>query len=189
MDMEFDQSLLNVHINYSNFPAKLWCLTNDPQNNSVFWNPTGDGLIVDQQRFEDELLSPVKQEVKLFKTSNFTSFIRQLNLYGFRKLFYGPSKSRHRNLHRFHNPFFKRGRAELLVHLKRLTISNRAKIQAGEEMTCLSPSRIHHQRQQNTTNTENTGQFNSHTNQPFLKLICDPGPQIQSRVARVYLWQ
>ncbi|XP_077086648.1 heat shock factor protein 5-like isoform X2 [Siphateles boraxobius] len=157
MDMEFDQSLLNVHINYNNFPAKLWCLTNDPQNNSVFWSPNGDSLIVDQQRFEDELLSPVKQDAKLFKTTNFTSFIRQLNLYGFRKLFDGPSKDRRRNLHHFHNPFFKQGRPELLVHLKRLTISNKAKIQAGEEVTCRPPSRVHHQPQQNTTDTENTG--------------------------------
>ncbi|KAK7172502.1 hypothetical protein R3I93_002573 [Phoxinus phoxinus] len=158
MAMEFDQSLLKVHINYNNFPAKLWCLTNDPQNNSVFWSPNGDGLIVDQQRFEDELLSPVKQDAKLFKTSNFTSFIRQLNLYGFRKLFDGPSKDRHRNLHHFHNPFFKQGRPELLVHLKRLTISNKAKIQAGEEVTCRRPpSRGHHQPPQNPTDTENTG--------------------------------
>ncbi|XP_056097178.1 heat shock factor protein 5 [Rhinichthys klamathensis goyatoka] len=157
MDMGFDHSLLQVHINYNNFPAKLWGLTNDPKNNSVFWSPNGDGLIVDQQRFEDELLSPVKQDAKLFKTTNFTSFIRQLNLYGFRKLFDGPSKDRHRNLHHFHNPFFRQGRPELLVHLKRLTISNKAKILAGEEVTCRPPSRVHHQPQPNTTETENTG--------------------------------
>ncbi|ROL53819.1 Heat shock factor protein 5 [Anabarilius grahami] len=168
MDMEFDKSLLTVHINYNNFPAKLWCLTNDPENNSVFWSPSGDSLIVDQQRFEDELLSPVKQDAKLFKTTNFTSFIRQLNLYGFRKLFEGPSKDRHRNLHQFHNPYFKQGRPELLVHLKRLTISNKAKMQAGEEVTCRPPSRGHQQPRHNTTEEKTTGQFNFHTSEPFL---------------------
>ncbi|XP_048042772.1 heat shock factor protein 5 isoform X3 [Megalobrama amblycephala] len=157
MDMEFDKSLLTVHINYNNFPAKLWCLTNDPENNSVFWSPSGDSLIVDQQRFEDELLSPVKQDAKLFKTTHFTSFIRQLNLYGFRKLFDGPSKDRHRNLHQFHNPYFKQGRPELLVHLKRLTISNKAKMQAGEDVTCRPPSRGHQQRRHNTTEEKTTG--------------------------------
>ncbi|XP_067295802.1 heat shock factor protein 5 isoform X2 [Pseudorasbora parva] len=161
MDMEFDKSLLKVHINYNNFPAKLWCLTNDPQNNSVFWSPDGESLVVDQQRFEDELLSPVKQEAKLFKTTNFTSFIRQLNLYGFRKLYDGSSKDRHRNLHHFHNPYFKQGRPELLVQLKRLTISNKAKIQAGEEVTCRPPSRVH-QQSQNSTDTEKTGSGSAH---------------------------
>ncbi|KAI2665074.1 Heat shock factor protein 5 [Labeo rohita] len=133
MDVEFDRSLLRVHINYNNFPAKLWRLINSPQNDSVFWSPNGESLIVDQQRFEDELLSPVKEDAKLFKTSNFTSFIRQLNLYGFRKVYDVPFRDRTRNLHQFHNPYFKQGRPELLVHMKRLTLGNKAKMQAGEE--------------------------------------------------------
>ncbi len=161
MDVEFDKSLLRVHINYNNFPAKLWRLINDPQNDSVFWSPNGESVIVDQQRFEDELLSPVKQDVKPFKTTNFTSFIRQLNLYGFRKVYDRSFKDRRRNLHHFHNPFFKQGRPELLVHMKRLTISNKAKMQAGEEVTCRPPRRNHQQSQHNTTDA-NRGQFHFH---------------------------
>uniref|UniRef100_A0A672SME7 HSF-type DNA-binding domain-containing protein n=1 Tax=Sinocyclocheilus grahami TaxID=75366 RepID=A0A672SME7_SINGR len=125
-----------VHINYNNFPAKLWRLINNPQNDSVFWSPDGESVIVDQQRFEDELLSPLKQDAKLFKTTNFTSFIRQLNLYGFRKVCDRSFKDRRRNLHHFHNPVFRQGRPELLVHMKRLTISNKAKMEAGEQVTC-----------------------------------------------------
>ncbi|XP_016136157.1 heat shock factor protein 5-like isoform X3 [Sinocyclocheilus grahami] len=154
MDAEFDKSLLRVHINYNNFPAKLWRLINNPQNDSVFWSPNGESVIVDQQRFEDELLSPVKQDAKLFKTTNFTSFIRQLNLYGFRKVYDRSFKDRRRNLHHFHNPVFKQGRPELLVHMKRLTISNKAKMEAGEEVTCRPPRRDHQQSQHNTTDAK-----------------------------------
>ncbi|XP_073696248.1 heat shock factor protein 5 [Garra rufa] len=147
MDVEFDRSLLKIHINYNNFPAKLWRLINNPHNDSVFWSPDGESLTVDQQRFEDELLSPVKQDAKLFKTTNFTSFIRQLNLYGFRKVFDVPFKNRPRNLHHFHNPYFKQGQPELLVHMKRLTIGNKTKMQSGEEVTCRPPRRNHQQSQ------------------------------------------
>ncbi|XP_051536666.1 heat shock factor protein 5 [Myxocyprinus asiaticus] len=147
--MEFDQSLLSVPINHNNFPAKLWRLANDPNNRSVVWNLSGDGVIIDQQRFETELLSPVKQEADVFKTNNFTSFIRQLNLYGFRKVFDGLSKDKHPSLHHFHNPNFKLGRPELLVNLKRLTISNKAKIQAGEKVTCRAPPRVNQQSEHN----------------------------------------
>ncbi|XP_016296794.1 heat shock factor protein 5-like [Sinocyclocheilus anshuiensis] len=151
MDVEFDKSLLRVHINYNNFPAKLWRLINNPQNDSVFWSPNGESVIVDQQRFEDELLSPLKHDAKLFKTTNFTSFIRQLNLYGFRKVCDRSFKDRRRNLHHFYNPVFKQGRPELLVHMKRLTISNKAKMEAGEQVTCRPPRRSHQQSQHNTT--------------------------------------
>ncbi|XP_052412230.1 heat shock factor protein 5 [Carassius gibelio] len=166
MDVELDRSLLRVHVNYNNFPAKLWRLINDPQNDSVFWSPNGESVMVDQQRFEDELLSPVKQDAKLFKTSNFTSFIRQLNLYGFRKVYDRSFKDRRRNLHHFHSPFFKQGQPELLVHMKRLTISNKAKMQAGEEVTCRPPRRNHQQSQHNTTDakrghTQVSGHFGS----------------------------
>lgn len=154
MDVEFDRSLLRVHINYNNFPAKLWRLINSPQNDSVFWSPNGESLIVDQQRFEDELLSPVKEDAKLFKTSNFTSFIRQLNLYGFRKVYDVPFRDRTRNLHQFHNPYFKQGRPELLVHMKRLTLGNKAKMQAGEEVTSRRPRQNQSQHKR--------GQYNFH---------------------------
>ncbi|XP_056314893.1 heat shock factor protein 5 [Danio aesculapii] len=134
MAMDCDYSLLNVNINYHNFPAKLWRLTNNPQNSSVFWGPTGESLMVDQQQFEIDLLTPVKLDNKPFKTSNFTSFIRQLNLYGFKKILDGSPRDKHRSLHHFYNPNFRQGQPELLVHLKRLAISKKTK--SGEKESC-----------------------------------------------------
>uniref|UniRef100_A0A8C9WV70 HSF-type DNA-binding domain-containing protein n=1 Tax=Scleropages formosus TaxID=113540 RepID=A0A8C9WV70_SCLFO len=114
-----------------NFPAKLWRLVNDPHTDSVRWDQQGEGILIDRALFEAEVLGD------LFKTNNFTSFIRQLNLYGFRK---GGGRQDDEpdspaELH-FQNPYFKRDKPELLAHLRRMTRSNRAKLQAGLEVSC-----------------------------------------------------
>ncbi|KAI4886331.1 hypothetical protein NFI96_012230, partial [Prochilodus magdalenae] len=153
--MELDEALLTIPINPNNFPAKLWWLVNSPQNRSIRWDSNGEAVIIDQQLFEAELLSPglrtSGKSPECFKTTNFTSFIRQLNLYGFRKLIPGAGSSDKQSkdepdmdsiLHHFHNPNFKQGHPELLVNLKRLTSSNKAKLAAGLEVTCQPPSRF-----------------------------------------------
>ncbi|KAM6970623.1 heat shock factor protein 5 [Aplochiton taeniatus] len=153
--MEFDEALLTIPINPNNFPAKLWRLVNSPFSRSIRWDSTGEGLIVEQQQFEAELLSPQKnsityENVDLFKTTNFTSFIRQLNLYGFRKVVSAGNIDKQNSTslsdwngirHHFHNPNFKQKHPELLVNLKRLTTSNKAKMEAGLEVNCRPPNR------------------------------------------------
>ncbi|XP_041096956.1 heat shock factor protein 5 [Polyodon spathula] len=156
--VELDEALLTIPINPNNFPAKLWRLVNSPENRSICWDSRGEGVIIDQHMFECELLSPMKptgEPVDLFKTTNFTSFIRQLNLYGFRKVVLGSGGSAGNDinpggdlvvaegiLHHFHNPHFKKDHPELLVNLKRLTSANKAKLEAGLEVTCRPPNRL-----------------------------------------------
>ncbi|NXT46609.1 HSF5 protein, partial [Pluvianellus socialis] len=155
-------------INRSNFPAKLWRLVNSSQFPSIRWDPRGEGLIVDQPLFERELLGAGQGQASgpagdgetgptdIFKTKNFTSFIRQLNLYGFRKvvgpagnvvgpsmgLGAGDSRGSSGPLHHFHNPHFRRDQPNLLVNMKRLTSANKAKLAAGLEVASRPPNRF-----------------------------------------------
>lgn len=141
-------------ISRNTFPAKLWNLANHPQNKSVFWSPSGDEVIINQQQFEIELMSS-EQESKVFKTTNFHSFIRQLNLYGFRKVMDG---LRDPDMHHFQNPNFKRGQPALLVNMKRLTLTNRAKILSGEKVACRAALPLRPKSELNT-GVEKTGQL------------------------------
>ncbi|NXE28843.1 HSF5 protein, partial [Ardeotis kori] len=147
-------------INPNHFPGKLWRLVNSPCFRSISWDARGEGLLVNQPLFEYELLGAglgaageaAAEAASMFKTKNFTSFIRQLNLYGFRKVVmgslggaaqglglgagngHGNGHSSEGPVHHFHNPNFCRNRPDLLVNLKRLTSANKAKMAGGAEV-------------------------------------------------------
>ncbi|RMB89413.1 hypothetical protein DUI87_34204 [Hirundo rustica rustica] len=74
------------------FPAKLWSLANDPRVLSVRWDSEARGLLVDRSLFERELLRPGGAQgpaPHAFRATQFSSFVRQLYRYGFRKGFHG----------------------------------------------------------------------------------------------------
>ncbi|TSM85980.1 Heat shock factor protein 5 [Bagarius yarrelli] len=129
-------------INPNSFPGKLWQLVNDPEIGSICWDASGTVIIIHQQRFVSEvLLYQTKRTNEYFKTKDFTSIVRQLNLYGFRKLRLVSDASEHQpdcfsvrhQPHHFHNPNFERDKPELLVNLKRLTLANKAKLALGKQ--------------------------------------------------------
>ncbi|RMC20365.1 hypothetical protein DUI87_01214 [Hirundo rustica rustica] len=100
------------------FLAKLWALLEDPDSDDVIcWSRNGENFcILDEQRFAKELLP------KYFKHNNISSFIRQLNMYGFRKVIAlenGIITAEKSSVIEFQHPFFKQGKAHLLENIKR----------------------------------------------------------------------
>ncbi|XP_047657322.1 heat shock transcription factor-like isoform X3 [Tachysurus fulvidraco] len=134
---------MEVQINRRNFPINLWNLVNDPQICSICWDDSGEGILICPESFKAEVLSKANKE-KIFRTTNFISFVRQLNLYGFRKVCpdYKISLKQVGFIQHFYNPNFKRANPELLAKLQRLTPSNRAKLTTGQDVSN-HPSTFH----------------------------------------------
>ncbi|UJR36288.1 hypothetical protein I4U23_029017 [Adineta vaga] len=99
------------------FLAKLWALVNDSScDDLIAWDPSGGSFhVYDQSRFSREILP------RYFKHNNFASFIRQLNMYGFRKISnieHGSLKNERDDIE-FAHPNFIRGQESLLESIKR----------------------------------------------------------------------
>uniref|UniRef100_A0A4W4DTG4 HSF-type DNA-binding domain-containing protein n=1 Tax=Electrophorus electricus TaxID=8005 RepID=A0A4W4DTG4_ELEEL len=117
-----------VLVTGSNVPAfltKLWTLVEDPDTDPLIcWSPNGNSFhVFDQGRFSKEVLP------KYFKHNNMASFIRQLNMYGFRKVVHieqGGLVKPEKDDTEFQHPYFIRGQEHLLENIKRkvTTVSN-----------------------------------------------------------------
>lgn len=112
------------HGQLETFPEKLYRLLAEAEKdgNDRIISFTSDGRafkIHNRQAFIEEV-SP-----KYFRHAKTTSFVRQLNFYGFQKLLDGPNRGA------FTNPPFIRGHPELLVMLKRKEVAPRPKRSPG----------------------------------------------------------
>jgi HSF-type DNA-binding len=76
----------------------------------VKWSDSGDSLIItDINTFSDQILP------EYFNHNNYSSFIRQLNMYGFRK----ENKEKKSRQEEYKNEFFRKGRKDLLSQIVR----------------------------------------------------------------------
>lgn len=140
--MDVGSNLLPNTTNPSTFPAKLWYLVNNPAYESIQWDSQGEVIMIKSGLFEREILSPgivPSNNICTFKTTNYSSFVRQLNLYGFKKANLDNIQQAlaDSQLYKcFYNPNFKRNHPELIVNLRRLTADRKAKLQTGVDLSC-----------------------------------------------------
>lgn len=108
------------------FPQKLWQIVNECKTGAICWGRHGRTILLDYKRFQVEYLDARRP---IFKTSNITSFIRQLNLYGFRKVTFVDRESIMESISKPYNPYlhefvhenFRADRIDLLSRVCRKT--------------------------------------------------------------------
>ncbi|KAM6915000.1 heat shock factor protein 2 [Xenentodon cancila] len=133
------------------FLTKLWTLVEDEDTNEfICWSQEGNSfLVLDEQRFAKEILP------KFFKHNNMASFIRQLNMYGFRKVMHmdtGIVKQERDGPVEFQHHYFKHGQDDLLENIKRKVSNARpeeGKIRQEDLTRILASVQNVHSRQEN----------------------------------------
>ncbi|KAI4099083.1 MAG: hypothetical protein LQ339_006156 [Xanthoria mediterranea] len=98
------------------FVQKLSSFLDESRNTELIrWSESGDSFVViDEEEFARTLIP------ELFKHKNYASFVRQLNMYGFHKKVglsdnsMRASERKNKSPSEYYNPYFKRGRPNLL---------------------------------------------------------------------------
>ncbi|KAF8776795.1 Heat shock factor protein 1 like protein [Argiope bruennichi] len=99
------------------FQYKLWRVVNHCRSGAVKWSKTGDSIIFNFFKFQQEFLEPNDD---FCKSNSISSFIRQLNLYGFRKLIdLSRANQTSQDEKEYVNPYFIKGRPDLLNQVTR----------------------------------------------------------------------
>eukprot|EP00752_Nemacystus_decipiens_P004304 g3933.t1 len=90
------------------FAAKFYDILSQESSDIIRWTDSGQAFqVVDYNRFSEEIL------LKYFRHNKFSSFRRQLNLYGYRKVIKGPDAGA------YMHPSFQRDRPDLLGEVKK----------------------------------------------------------------------
>jgi len=106
--------------NNNTFVHKLYQMLSDPkQSKYINWNDTGYSFTIrNVQGFSRNIL-PLH-----FRHNNFSSFVRQLNMYGFHKVNKSTPKGSENQVWEFFHPKFIRGKPHLIEEIKRKQLEN-----------------------------------------------------------------
>lgn len=133
----------------SNFLLKLISLLDTPVHKKyASWEEQGKSFIIHDQAGFSRLILP-----KYFKHNKFSSFVRQLNMYGFRKVPNHNATSGMESLHEsieFYHPLFERGKLERL-HLIKRKVTQTSK--ASSDEVAHVAEEVQHLKAQNRSNT------------------------------------
>lgn len=99
------------------FILKLWNMVNDPKNHEyIKWSDDGESFTIKCKDNFEKLVLP-----RYFRHSNYSSFVRQLNMYGWHKIqdITSGSIQSGDEVRQFKSPYFIRGREDLLDNIVR----------------------------------------------------------------------
>lgn len=117
--MQNDKSLPIIP---NTFLTKLWHLVNHPEVTAIVWDSKGVSIKVNQELMEKQILSPSTNDLtccRPFQGITFSSFIRQLYAYGFRKA--GHCEEYQAIIHYYFHPYFNKNKPQLLYLVRRST--------------------------------------------------------------------
>ncbi|KAH9361610.1 hypothetical protein HPB48_001487 [Haemaphysalis longicornis] len=115
------------------FPKKLWKIVNNCSFGAIGWSDDGKKVEINYLKFEEYYFH---NRLNIFKTKKIKSFVRLLNLYGFRKV---RILERRPHVHVFRNEYFVRGRPDLLKSLRRKMRSKKSLEDGGPSSVARRP--------------------------------------------------
>jgi hypothetical protein len=118
------------------FILKLWNMVNDPKNQEyIKWSDDGESFTIQCKDNFEKLVLP-----RYFRHSNYSSFVRQLNMYGWHKIQDVTSGAIQSGdeVRQFKSPYFIRGREDLLDNIVRNKGSKGSDDEEGGSSTDLS---------------------------------------------------
>ncbi|KAJ8659773.1 hypothetical protein O0I10_004366 [Lichtheimia ornata] len=125
--------------NVSTFISKLYSMVGDKKHQDLIcWNNAGSSFLITNSKAFSRQVLPV-----YFKHGNFSSFVRQLNMYGFRKINKAPRIKRgvtsQEEIWEFSHQKFQRDWPDMLWEIKRKAVeSDVLRRETGDMQACFS---------------------------------------------------